>query len=221
MDSDALRRRVAVIIATGVNYGLLGVPALNTLVGSGVFDGAAVSEAPAMTGRTVFGIGGGNSTGQAGVGPVRPDRIVAGPDHSWWPWQLTPLTSRAVGAWLISLAVAACHALIDDDVARIHPLGATATVLGILEIVALLRYGGELDWSSPTAFVHLAVLVAMRHLGRCARAARSGQERMPELTRTSRTSATSSSVASSKGPRTRRESIRPRSCATALARIAP
>ena len=57
----------AVIIATGVDYRLLGVPVLDELVGSGVFYGAAVSEATAMTGRNVFVIGGGNSAGQAAI----------------------------------------------------------------------------------------------------------------------------------------------------------
>ncbi|MEJ7772541.1 MAG: hypothetical protein WKF51_11620 [Geodermatophilaceae bacterium] len=58
-------------------------------------------------------------------------RLFLVPDltTSWWPWQLTPLTSRAIGAWLISLGVAAAHSLIEDDVARIRPLGATAVGL--------------------------------------------------------------------------------------------
>jgi len=94
-------------------------------------------------------------------------RLFLVPDltTSWWPWQLTPLTSRAIGAWLISLGVAAAHSLIEDDVARIRPLGATAVVFGVLESIALLRYGGELDWSSPTAVGYVAVLIALLGLG--------------------------------------------------------
>jgi len=48
-----------VIIATGVTYRRLGVPSLEDLHGRGVFYGAGVSEAPAMRGRQVFVIGGG------------------------------------------------------------------------------------------------------------------------------------------------------------------
>lgn len=55
------------IIAAGFTYRLLGVPILDELVGRGVFYGAAVSEATAMTGRRVFVIGGGNSAGQAAI----------------------------------------------------------------------------------------------------------------------------------------------------------
>jgi thioredoxin reductase (NADPH) len=43
------------------------VPALETLQGRGVFYGAGVSEAPAMRGRKVFVVGGGNSAGQAAM----------------------------------------------------------------------------------------------------------------------------------------------------------
>jgi thioredoxin reductase (NADPH) len=57
----------AVVIATGASWRRLGVPELDALVGRGVFYGAAVSEAPAMRGRHVFVVGGGNSAGQAAV----------------------------------------------------------------------------------------------------------------------------------------------------------
>jgi thioredoxin reductase (NADPH) len=56
-----------VVIATGAAYRRLGIPALEDLQGRGVFYGAAVSEAPAMAGRTVFVAGGGNSAGQTAL----------------------------------------------------------------------------------------------------------------------------------------------------------
>jgi thioredoxin reductase (NADPH) len=65
-DGSVLASR-AVIIATGVAYRRLGIPALEELQGRGVFYGAAVSEAPAMRGRNVFVAGGGNSAGQAAL----------------------------------------------------------------------------------------------------------------------------------------------------------
>jgi thioredoxin reductase (NADPH) len=57
----------AVILATGASYRRLGVPSLEGLVGTGVFYGAAVSEAQAMTGQEVYVVGGANSAGQAAV----------------------------------------------------------------------------------------------------------------------------------------------------------
>ena len=57
----------AVIIATGASYRRLGVPGLEALSGSGVFYGAAVSEARAMAGKEVYVVGAGNSAGQAAL----------------------------------------------------------------------------------------------------------------------------------------------------------
>jgi thioredoxin reductase (NADPH) len=56
-----------VIVTTGATYRRLGVPALEDLQGRGVFYGAGVSEAPAMRGRKVYVVGGGNSAGQAAM----------------------------------------------------------------------------------------------------------------------------------------------------------
>ncbi len=65
-DGNVLSART-VVIATGATYRELGVPSLAGLQGRGVFYGAAVSEAPAMRGRRVFVVGGGNSAGQAAI----------------------------------------------------------------------------------------------------------------------------------------------------------
>jgi thioredoxin reductase (NADPH) len=65
-DASVLAART-VIIATGATYRRLGIPALEDLHGRGVFYGPAVSEAPAMRGRSVFVAGGGNSAGQTAL----------------------------------------------------------------------------------------------------------------------------------------------------------
>jgi thioredoxin reductase (NADPH) len=60
-------RSRAVVVATGMAYRRLGIPALDTLTGAGVFYGAAATEAKAMKDREVFVVGGANSAGQAAV----------------------------------------------------------------------------------------------------------------------------------------------------------
>jgi thioredoxin reductase len=65
-DGTSVATRTAVV-ATGASWRRIGVPELEPLTGRGVFYGAAVSEAPAMRGRHVFVVGGGNSAGQAAV----------------------------------------------------------------------------------------------------------------------------------------------------------
>lgn len=57
----------AVVLASGVAYRRLGVPALEALTGSGVYYGANVSEAHGLAGSHVVIVGGGNSAGQAAL----------------------------------------------------------------------------------------------------------------------------------------------------------
>jgi thioredoxin reductase (NADPH) len=72
-----------VILATGASYRRLGVPALEALIGAGVFYGGPASEAHALTGAEAFVAGGGNSAGQAALYLARFARrvtlIVRGP----------------------------------------------------------------------------------------------------------------------------------------------
>lgn len=74
-DGSVVRTR-SVVIATGVDYRRLDVPELESLVGRGVFYGAAVSEAPSMGGAQVYVVGGGNSAGQAALHLARYARQV-------------------------------------------------------------------------------------------------------------------------------------------------
>jgi thioredoxin reductase (NADPH) len=60
-------RARAVVLATGVSYRRIGIPALEELTGAGVFYGASLSEARALRGETAYVVGGGNSAGQAAL----------------------------------------------------------------------------------------------------------------------------------------------------------
>src|SRR5690606_14939943 len=55
----------AVLLTMGVSWRRLGIPRLESLIGTGVFYGAAGSEARAMKGQHVCIVGAGNSAGQA------------------------------------------------------------------------------------------------------------------------------------------------------------
>jgi thioredoxin reductase (NADPH) len=77
--SLANERRVtarAVILATGATYRRVGVPGLEALTGAGVFYGGPVSEAPAVSGKEAYVVGGGNSAGQAALYLARYARRV-------------------------------------------------------------------------------------------------------------------------------------------------
>jgi thioredoxin reductase (NADPH) len=63
--SEATAR--AVVLAMGVSYRRLGIPALEALNGTGVFYGASISEVQALAGQQTYIVGGGNSAGQAAI----------------------------------------------------------------------------------------------------------------------------------------------------------
>ncbi|MBD2095546.1 FAD-dependent oxidoreductase [Trichocoleus sp. FACHB-591] len=57
----------ALLVATGVAYRKLDVPGMDQLCGAGVYYGAAMTEAIACQGETVYIVGGANSAGQAAM----------------------------------------------------------------------------------------------------------------------------------------------------------
>lgn len=75
-----------------------------------------------------------------------------------WSWPLTPLTARAVGAWLVGLGWAAGHAYLIDHPDDVRPLGLTGATFVVLQALALLRYGEVVDWSGWQAVSYLAGL---------------------------------------------------------------
>ena len=86
LDDGTSVRAKAVILASGVSYRRLGVPALEALSGSGVFYGANVSEAHGLAGAHTVIVGGGNSAGQAALHLQRYAAdvtiVIRGPDLS-------------------------------------------------------------------------------------------------------------------------------------------
>jgi peptidoglycan/LPS O-acetylase OafA/YrhL len=90
----------------------------------------------------------------AGVGTA----LYASPDSadSLWPWTLTPLTARAIGAFLIGFAAAAVWAFFDNDLAHLAGSAWAYALLGLFELVAFLRYPDELDGSGARGVIYVA-----------------------------------------------------------------
>ena len=82
-----------------------------------------------------------------------------------WPWTLTPLTGRAIGAWLLGLGVAAVQAVGEDDWRRIQPATMSYVVFGSLELVAVARFPGEISWNTASAWVFLLFLLSALYAG--------------------------------------------------------
>lgn len=84
---------------------------------------------------------------------------------SFWPWSLTPLTGRAIGAWLLSLGVAAAHAVVENCARRLRPAAWAYTGFAVLQSWALLRYPDDVDWSNPAAAIYVLFLASTLVVG--------------------------------------------------------
>jgi hypothetical protein len=82
-----------------------------------------------------------------------------------WPWPLTPLTGRVVGAWLVGLGLGAAHSALERDWLRARPAAATAMLFGALELVALARYSETVDWGDGRTLGYVTMLGFMLALG--------------------------------------------------------
>ncbi|MEO8084698.1 MAG: hypothetical protein ABI780_12820, partial [Ardenticatenales bacterium] len=80
---------------------------------------------------------------------------------SLWPWALTPLTARSIAAWLMAFAVAAVTAVRANDLRRVRGPIMAYLALGVLQLVAVARYAGEVDWASAGMWVYTAFLVSV------------------------------------------------------------
>ena len=91
---------------------------------------------------------------------LAPDAVKKG-----WPWGLTTLTARAIGAWLIGIGFAAFHASRENDFLRIRPLAGGYIAFAILQFIAIVRYSGNVNWSGPAAWVYIAFLASVLPVG--------------------------------------------------------
>ena len=84
---------------------------------------------------------------------------------SVWPWMLTPLTGRIVGAWLVGLGVGAAHVVWENDWERILAAAVSYTFFGAFLILALVGYSGAVDWGGARAWVYLLFLLSLLGVG--------------------------------------------------------
>jgi hypothetical protein len=82
-----------------------------------------------------------------------------------WPWALTPLTARAVGAWLLALGVAAAHSSRENDWMRVHIATISYTVFGVFQLLGLVRYPEVIDWSRPHAWLYVIFMLSVLVVG--------------------------------------------------------
>jgi len=99
-----------------------------------------------------------------------------------WPWPLTPLTGRAIGTFVLAQGVLALVVCRERDWGRVRPAMLQQLVVGVLQLGALVRFSGTLDWGRAGTWIYLGAVLAVLGVGgygvtrrwdRAARASRS------------------------------------------------
>ena len=80
---------------------------------------------------------------------------------TFWPWALTPLTSRTIGAWLIGIGVIALHMTWENDHQRNRIAYISYAVLGVLQAASLMRYVGEVNLSAAGSWIYLILVISI------------------------------------------------------------
>ena len=77
-----------------------------------------------------------------------------------WPWAITPLTGRALAAWIVGLGVAAVLAFYERDLRRVRGGLWAFGVIGAAGLIAVARYAEDLRGGVGT-WLLVAVLAVM------------------------------------------------------------
>jgi hypothetical protein len=85
-----------------------------------------------------------------------------------WPWKLTALTARAVGAWLIGLSLTGVQALYENDRTRLGPAGVVAFTWGIAQLAIVALFANSIDWTRPSTGPYVVFLVSVLAIGAAA-----------------------------------------------------
>jgi hypothetical protein len=91
--------------------------------------------------------------------------VTPNPVAKLWPWMLTPLTSQAVGAWLIGTGVFALHSVWENDTKRIRAGMLSYTALAVLQLIALARYSSYVDWAKSNGWLYLLFTISVLLVG--------------------------------------------------------
>jgi hypothetical protein len=91
--------------------------------------------------------------------------IAPGDAGSLWPWQLTPLTGRAIGTFVLSQGTLSLMVCLERDWTRMRPPMLQMLVLGTLHLLAVARYSDTLDWDTTGAWLYLGFVVSLLAVG--------------------------------------------------------
>jgi len=80
--------------------------------------------------------------------------VAPGSTAKLWPWELTDLTAQAVGAWLLGIGATAAYCAWHDDAEDVPRAAPAYLALGVLALLAIARYPGDLELGDPSAWAY-------------------------------------------------------------------
>jgi hypothetical protein len=78
-----------------------------------------------------------------------------------WPWDLTPLTARAIGAFVTGFGASALHAVVANDLERFEGAAAAYATLGALELLALVLHSADLTGADVDTAIYVTFLISV------------------------------------------------------------
>jgi hypothetical protein len=84
-----------------------------------------------------------------------------GTTADWWPWPLTPLTARMVGAWLAAIGVTLVAILREHDWTRVRHAMVYLAAVAAAHLLTLARYPGTVQWEDIAAWAYIALALSL------------------------------------------------------------
>jgi len=78
-----------------------------------------------------------------------------------WPWPLTALTGRAVGAWLVGLGIIAAQSAYVDRYEVVGIAFPAITVFSVLQLAVLAGYASAMHWDQVKVWCYLLFLAGL------------------------------------------------------------
>jgi hypothetical protein len=84
---------------------------------------------------------------------------------SIWSWPLTRLTAQVLGSWFVASGLVMAWAAHENDRWRLLVPALGFTALGPVQLIAIARFSGQIDFGNLQIWGHLAFLVGVTVLG--------------------------------------------------------
>ncbi len=84
--------------------------------------------------------------------------LVPGSIIPFWPWELTPLTARAVSAWFMAYGLACLSINRENNVSNTLSARMSLLAFCVLQLIVLARYFSSFDLTKPLAWVYLLTM---------------------------------------------------------------